>query len=53
MIWSMIWSPSEIEDARTRLQTLIWNEPLSEDALSGLNNILIMLKHHENMNRSV
>lgn len=47
----MIWSPTEIEDIRFRLQTLIWNESLSEESLSGLNNILIMLKHHENINK--
>ena len=49
----MIFSPAAIDDAGHRIRQLIWNEPLSPDELSGLNNILRMLKHHENMNNAM
>jgi hypothetical protein len=48
----MIFSPRMIDDARYRIQKVIWNEPLSPDALEGMNQILVMLKYHENMNNN-
>ena len=48
----MIFSPAAIAEIRPRLYALIWGEPLPPGDLEGLNNILRMLKSHENMNNA-
>jgi hypothetical protein len=48
----MIFSPKAIDEIRPRIQALIWEGPLRPDELEGLNNILRMLKYHENMNNA-
>ena len=49
----MIFSPAAIDDANRRIRQLIWNEPLPPDELEGVNNILRMIKYHENMNNAM